>query len=105
MKFVLSSVSDGRATITLNRPEVHNALDSQLIGELRGELARLDQDSQVRVVVIAAAGKSFCAGADLESLRVNLGHSDVKVTAMYLNATNESRRRAVAHLDRLLPAG
>jgi len=36
---------------------------------------------------------------------VNLGHSDVKVTAMYLNATDDSRRRAVAGLDRLLPAG
>ncbi len=42
-------------------------------------------------------------GADLESLRANLGHSDVKVTAMYLNATDESRRRAVSALDDLLP--
>jgi methylglutaconyl-CoA hydratase len=53
------------ATVGLDRPERHNALDEQLIGELHEEIARLTQDTAVRVIVIAAQGKSFCAGADL----------------------------------------
>jgi site-specific recombinase XerD len=40
-------------------------------------------------------------GADLESLRVNLGHSDLKVTAVYLAATDESRRQSIQGLDDL----
>jgi methylglutaconyl-CoA hydratase len=57
--------SRGVATVTLNRPEVHNAFDEVLIGELTEKLHAVDDDAAVRVVVLAAAGKSFSAGADL----------------------------------------
>lgn len=55
----------GVARLTLNRPDVHNAFDDVLITELTGALKELQENKQVRVVVIAAMGKSFSAGADL----------------------------------------
>lgn len=55
----------GVATLILNRPAQHNAFDDALVHELTVALKRLQADSSVRVVVLAAAGKSFCAGADL----------------------------------------
>ena len=55
----------GVARLTLDRPEVHNAFDEVLITELNEALWALGQDPAVRVVVLAAAGKSFSAGADL----------------------------------------
>ncbi|QDQ25886.1 enoyl-CoA hydratase/isomerase family protein [Chitinimonas arctica] len=57
--------ANGLATLTLTRPERHNAFDDGLIVELTAELAKLDADPAVRVVILAAAGKSFSAGADL----------------------------------------
>ncbi|HEX8740499.1 MAG TPA: enoyl-CoA hydratase/isomerase family protein [Casimicrobiaceae bacterium] len=63
------SVSDAVATLTLARPEVHNAFDETLIAHLFAHLAALDTDPAVRVVVLAGAGKSFCAGADLDWMR------------------------------------
>jgi len=59
----------GRATITLNRPEMHNAFDDTLINALTEELNRLDRDTGVRVVMLAALGKSFSSGADLNWMR------------------------------------
>lgn len=59
------STDDGITTVTLDRPEVHNALDEALIGELTEALERIDADADTRVVVLTGAGKSFCSGADL----------------------------------------
>ena len=59
----------GRATITLNRPDIHNAFDDTLISSLTLELKRLDRDESVRVVILAARGKSFSSGADLNWMR------------------------------------
>jgi methylglutaconyl-CoA hydratase len=53
------------AAVRLNRPERHNALDEQLIGELHQAIDRLAEDSAVRIIVIGSEGPSFCAGADL----------------------------------------
>ena len=60
-----TEISEGIATIRMNRPEVHNAFDDALIAALTAELCRLDQLSEARVIVLAANGKSFSAGADL----------------------------------------
>src|SRR5258708_30714763 len=60
-----TEISGGVATIRMNRPEVHNAFDDALIAALTAELRRLDQLPQARVIVLAANGKSFSAGADL----------------------------------------
>jgi methylglutaconyl-CoA hydratase len=59
----------GVATITINRPEVHNAFDDRLIEELSHRFRSADKDDDVRLVVIAARGRTFCAGADLEWMR------------------------------------
>lgn len=59
----------GRATVTLNRPEIHNAFDDTLIARLTAELKQLEADPQVRVVLLAANGRSFSAGADLNWMR------------------------------------
>ncbi len=59
----------GVATITLNRPEIHNAFDDKLIVDLTTLLKRVELDPKLRVVVLAANGKSFCAGADLNWMK------------------------------------
>ncbi len=63
----------GVATITLNRPERGNAYDDVMLRELSGELASLAQDAAVRAVVLRAAGKHFCVGADIAWHRSNQG--------------------------------
>jgi methylglutaconyl-CoA hydratase len=57
------------AWVWMNRPEVHNAFDETLIAELTAAFAALDQDSTVRVIVLAGEGKSFSAGADLNWMK------------------------------------
>ncbi|MEX2519073.1 MAG: enoyl-CoA hydratase-related protein, partial [Paracoccaceae bacterium] len=57
--------TDGIATITLNRPEVHNAFNEDLIEQLGEMIVDVGHQEGVRAVIIAAAGKSFSAGADL----------------------------------------
>ena len=63
----ISVTTDARgvAQLTLERPEKHNALNATMIAELTAAAERLAQDAQVRVVVLGARGKSFCAGGDL----------------------------------------
>jgi methylglutaconyl-CoA hydratase len=61
--------SRGVSTLTLNRPERHNAFDSHLIEQLRTRFGEIDEDAAVRVVVLTGAGKSFSSGADLEWMR------------------------------------
>ena len=55
----------GVTTITLNRPEVHNAFDKVMIAELDRSLQTLDEDADTRIVLFRASGKSFSAGADI----------------------------------------
>ncbi len=59
----------GVVTLTLNRPLVFNALSEALLATLQTELDALAQDTTVRVIVLAAAGKAFCAGHDLKEMR------------------------------------
>lgn len=63
------AVQDGVATVTLNRPEIHNAFDEALIAKLTETFVALDDDGDVRIVVLAGAGRSFCAGADLNWMK------------------------------------
>lgn len=59
----------GRATLTMNRPELHNAFNENLVAGLTSSLRQLDTDPEVRLVILAASGKSFSAGADLNDMR------------------------------------
>ena len=72
----LDTDSRGVATLTLNRPEKHNAFDDKLIAELTGKLQQLDGDPAVRAVVLTGAGKSFSAGADLNWMRSMADYSE-----------------------------
>jgi len=63
------------AWLTLNRPEVHNAFNVELIEEMTEAVHRVKEDGEVRIVVLTGKGKSFCAGADLNWLREIVGYS------------------------------
>jgi methylglutaconyl-CoA hydratase len=63
------------ARITLNRPQVHNAFNAVMIGELLSAFSRIKDDTRIRVVVLTGTGKSFCAGADLNWMREIVNYS------------------------------
>ena len=66
---ILATDARGVATLTLNRPAKHNVLSAAMADELRDATARLAGDASVRVVVLTGAGKSFCAGGDLDWMK------------------------------------
>ncbi len=95
----------GAAVVTLNRPQVHNAFDDALIAELTAELLRLEDDFDVRFLVLAAAGKSFSAGADLNWMRRMAEYSeaenltDAHLLAELLRTLNEFRKPTIARVQ------
>ena len=64
--FIRYELADGRARITLNRPDKRNALNEELLTELHDALWEADEDNRVRCVVLAAAGPDFSSGYDLQ---------------------------------------
>ncbi len=73
---VLYNLDDrGVATVTLNRPEKHNAFDDALIKELTKIFKKVADDKNVRAMVLAANGKSFCAGADVNWMKRMAGYT------------------------------
>jgi methylglutaconyl-CoA hydratase len=66
---ILFSIDQGVARITLNRPEKRNALDGEIISEVRDAVDCAARDESVRVVLLTGAGKDFCSGADLAALQ------------------------------------
>ncbi|HYM32538.1 MAG TPA: enoyl-CoA hydratase/isomerase family protein [Candidatus Cybelea sp.] len=66
---LLETTSAGVATVTLNRPEMHNAFSDDVIERLADIFDDLSKQDGVRVVVVEGNGKSFCAGADLNWMR------------------------------------
>lgn len=95
----------GVATLTLNRPDKHNALSAQMIAELTEAAGVLGADDAVRAVVLTGAGKSFCAGGDLawmqEQMRadpVTRGREARKLAEM-LQALNEMPKPLIGKLQ------
>ena len=87
---ILSQIdADGNATVVLNRPEVHNAFDPEMVGALTATLKKLESNSRVRAIVLTGAGRSFCAGADIEHM---------KETARFSRAQNLDNARATANM-------
>ena len=70
---LLRSDADGVATLTLNRPNSFNTLSSELMTAVQTELDRLMTDEAISVVVLAGAGRAFCAGHDLTEMRADPG--------------------------------
>ncbi len=95
----------GVATVTLNRPHKHNAFDDVLIKELTGLFKRAGDDNQVRVLVLAANGKSFCAGADANWMKRMAGYSfeenvaDARALATMLHTLNTLPKPTVAKVQ------
>ncbi len=66
-EFLKYDVEGGVATITLNRPDVYNALNNEITFELQAALKAVKKDPEVRVVVLTGEGKAFCSGQDLKA--------------------------------------
>ena len=77
MSAVLYTAEAGVATLTMNRPEVLNSLNDELLAGLRDGLARAKADASVRAVLLTGAGRGFCAGADLAAGSKREGPYDV----------------------------
>ncbi len=69
---------DGVATLTLNRPDKFNALSSELMGAVQDQLDALMDDRSIKVVVIAANGRAFCAGHDLQEMKAMDGRAPLE---------------------------
>jgi 2-(1,2-epoxy-1,2-dihydrophenyl)acetyl-CoA isomerase len=68
-RFILVEVTQGVAKITLNRPEVLNAIHAEMSGELQDALTHATRDSEIRALLITGAGRGFCAGQDLDEVK------------------------------------
>jgi methylglutaconyl-CoA hydratase len=79
--------ADGNATVQLNRPEVHNAFDPEMVAALEATLKKLGADPKVRAVVLTGAGPNFCAGADI---------AHMKRSARFTPEQNRAAARATA---------
>jgi len=93
------------ATIWMNRPDLHNAFDETLIAELTAACVALDDDADVRVVVLAGRGKSFSAGADINWMRraANNGLddnlNDARALARMLRTLAEMNKPTIARVQ------
>ncbi len=74
-KTIIVSEEGQVARIVLNRPKIHNAFDSTMIGELDDAFEKIQKDAAVRVVILTGKGESFCAGADINWLREIIDYS------------------------------
>ncbi|MCK6618624.1 MAG: enoyl-CoA hydratase/isomerase family protein [Cyclobacteriaceae bacterium] len=69
MNTIVYAVSNRIASITLNRPDKRNALNSAMVNDLTNAFNQAEQDDRVKVIILKAAGEAFCAGADLSYLQ------------------------------------
>jgi methylglutaconyl-CoA hydratase len=97
--------SRGVVTLTLNRPEKHNALDGAVMSELDAALTNVSGDPKARVVVLTGAGASFCAGADIGHMRSMLDMTeeqnvaDALVLARLLRKLDEFELPLIARVN------
>jgi methylglutaconyl-CoA hydratase len=103
---IASSISErGVATVTLNRPDKHNALNGETLQQLHATLLEVERDPKARVVVLTGAGASFCAGADIAHMRSMLGASeedniaDARVLADCLRTLDELKLPVIARVN------
>ena len=106
MSLVTTSIdARGVATLALNRPEKHNALDADTLRALHAALLQLQEDASVRVVVLTGNGPSFCAGADIGHMRSMLHATqeqnldDALLLARCLRTLNDLSRPVIARVN------
>lgn len=92
---LLETDARGIATVTLNRPRVHNAFDQALVGRLSDAFVSLAADDSIRAMLLRGRGETFCAGADLHWMRRSVDFSkeeneqDARRLAAMLRALND----------------
>jgi 2-(1,2-epoxy-1,2-dihydrophenyl)acetyl-CoA isomerase len=96
---VLSELTDGVMTITLNRPEAANAVRPDDRDTLIALLAAADADEKVRVVVLRANGKHFCSGADVGSLAERRAQGEKRVMEPMRRIMNGAQKLVASVLD------
>ena len=110
-KSLLVNVEQHVATVTLNRPQIRNAFNDEMIAELTHAFKTLGEDEQVRVIVLAAVGKAFCAGADLNWMRAMADYSyeenlaDAEKLAQMLKTIYECPKPTIAAVQGDVYAG
>lgn len=92
---LLSNLEDGVLTLTLNRPDKLNAIDFELLDALTAALEAAKTNSDVRVVVMAGAGRVFCAGADIGQMVHHTPEEWEEIVDHYLDPV-----RAIATIDK-----
>lgn len=109
---ILYEMQDGVARITLNRPDKRNALDGEIVGELKAAFGASAADDACRVVLLTGAGADFCSGADLANLEKTAQNSildnmaDARATAdLFLMMRNHPRPVVAAVQGRALAGG
>jgi len=96
---VLVVVDGGIATVTLNRPDQRNAMNTALLQGLRAAFDQLDGRTDVRVVVVQGAGPAFCSGMDLKEMQQRLGEADPEGNVVeVLRRVEASRHPSIAAL-------
>src|SRR6266850_1779226 len=73
---ILTAIADGIATVTMNRPDQRNAMNTAMLAGLRAAFDDLDARRDVRVVLVRGAGPAFCAGMDLKEMESRAGARD-----------------------------
>jgi methylglutaconyl-CoA hydratase len=109
---ILYELRDGVARITLNRPDKRNALDGEVVAELKAAFHASASDDACRVVLLTGAGTDFCSGADLANLEKTAQNSvldnmaDARSTAdLFLMMRNHPRPVVAAVQGRALAGG
>jgi enoyl-CoA hydratase len=92
-KTIILEKEDGIGILTMNRPEVFNAINQELIDEMRDALIRVDKDEEIKVLIITGAGKAFQSGADIKELS--------QMTPMDIFRWNEGLVRNITAVERL----
>src|SRR5579859_6077169 len=95
----LYEVSDGIATLTLNRPEVMNALTFEVYAQLRDLFEALRYDESVQVVIMTGAGEGFCSGGDVHQIIGELLQRDMKGHLEFARMTGAVVQH-MRHLDK-----
>lgn len=102
---ILAADERGVATLTINRPEIHNAFDDALIQRLIQALESVEVDPKVRVLVLRSEGKSFSAGADLNWMRRMADYSedenlaDARMLAKLMERLNNLSKPTIARVQ------
>ena len=93
----LTKDNSGVVSLSLNRPEVHNAFNAEMVVELRETARELGEDPEVRAVILRGEGPSFCSGADMKWMQEAANFTPEK------NRADSSSLSAMLYILNLMP--